>query len=140
MSKKIIVIGSGFGGLAVATRLAARGHQVEMFEKRDKLGGRGYLYEINGFKFDGGPTVITAPWLFDEIWAAAGKNREDYFQLTRIDPYYRIFDHTGRQFNYNGDHEYILSQIEQWNCTTTPTRGATGRMGGIGGGSIITWA
>ena len=115
MSKKIIVIGSGFGGLAVATRLAARGHQVEIFEKRDKLGGRGYLYEINGFKFDGGPTVITAPWLFDEIWAAAGKNREDYFQLTRIDPYYRIFDHTGRQFNYNGDHEYILSQIEQWN-------------------------
>ncbi len=115
MSKKIIVIGSGFGGLAVATRLAARGHQVEMFEKRDKLGGRGYLYEINGFKFDGGPTVITAPWLFDEIWAAAGKNREDYFQLTKVDPFYRIFDHTGRQFNYNGDHEYILSQIEQWN-------------------------
>jgi phytoene desaturase len=115
MSKKIIVIGSGFGGLAVATRLAARGHQVEMFEKRDKLGGRGYLYEIDGFKFDGGPTVITAPWLFDEIWAAAGKNREDYFQLTKIDPFYRIFDHTGRQFNYNGDHEYILSQIEQWN-------------------------
>ncbi|MCB0122988.1 MAG: NAD(P)-binding protein, partial [Caldilineaceae bacterium] len=68
MSKKVIVIGSGFGGLNVATRLAARGYQVELFEKRDKLGGRAYVYEINGFKFDGGPTVITAPWLFDETW------------------------------------------------------------------------
>ena len=67
MSKKIIVIGSGFGGLAVAVRLAARGHQVQLFEKRDKLGGRAYVYEQNGFKFDAGPTVITAPWLFDEV-------------------------------------------------------------------------
>ena len=62
MAKKIIVIGSGFGGLAVATRLAARGHDVELFEKRDKLGGRAYVYKINGFTFDGGPTVITAPF------------------------------------------------------------------------------
>ena len=73
MKKKIIVIGSGFGGLAAAIRLAAKGHQVELFEKRDKLGGRAYVYEVNGFKFDGGPTVITAPFMFDDLFAAAGK-------------------------------------------------------------------
>lgn len=115
MKKKIIVIGSGFGGLGVATRLAAKGHEVELFEKRDKLGGRAYVYDINGFKFDGGPTVITAPFLFDDIWEIAGKQREDYFQLVPCDPFYRIFNHEGRHFNYNGDHDFILDQIEQWN-------------------------
>jgi len=115
MTKKIIVIGSGFGGLGAATRLAAKGYDVELFEKRDKLGGRAYVYEVNGFKFDGGPTVITAPFLFDEIWTAAGRRREDYFQLVPCDPFYRIFDHKGRHFNYNGDHQFILNQIDQWN-------------------------
>jgi len=115
MSKKILVIGSGFGGLAAAVRLAARGYDVELFEKRDKLGGRAYVYEVNGFKFDGGPTVITAPWLFNEIWELTGRKREDYFQLVPCDPFYRIFDHTGRHFNYNGDHQFILDQIDQWN-------------------------
>jgi len=113
--KKINVIGSGFGGLAAAIRLAARGYQVELFEKLDKLGGRAYVYELNGFKFDGGPTVITVPFLFDEIFAAAGKRREDYFTLTPCDPFYRIFNHEGRAFSYNGDEQFILQQIEQWN-------------------------
>ena len=112
---KIIVIGSGFGGLAAAIRLAAKGHDVEVFEKRDKLGGRAYVYEMNGFKFDGGPTVITAPFMFDDLWAAAGKRREDYVEFVPCDPYYRIFDTTGRSFNYNGDEAYILKQIEAWN-------------------------
>lgn len=112
---RIIVIGSGFGGMAAAIRLAAKGHEVEIFEKRDKLGGRAYVYEVNGFKFDGGPTVITAPFMFDDLWHAAGKRREDYFELVPCDPYYRIFDPEGRSFNYNGDESYILSQIEAWN-------------------------
>src|SRR5512140_2928083 len=112
---KIIVIGSGFGGLSAAIRLAARGHRVEIFEKRDKLGGRAYVYEMNGFKFDGGPTVITAPFMFDDLWAAAGKRREDYFQLVPINPFYRVFDPDGRAFSYNGDEAFILSQIDKWN-------------------------
>ncbi len=112
---RITVIGSGFGGLAAAIRLAAKGHDVELFEKRDKLGGRAYVYEIDGFRFDGGPTVITAPFMFDDLWAAAGKRREDYFDLVPCNPYYRIFDHGGRSFDYNGDEDFILSQIERWN-------------------------
>ncbi|XWX05169.1 phytoene desaturase [Aggregatilineales bacterium SYSU G02658] len=112
---KIIVIGSGFGGLGAAIRLAAAGHEVEILEKRDKPGGRAYVYEINGFKFDGGPTVITAPFMFDDLWAAAGKKREDYVQFVPCDPFYRIFDWNGRAFDYNGDEQFILSQIEKWN-------------------------
>lgn len=111
----IIVIGSGFGGLGAAIRLAAKGHDVTIFEKRDKIGGRAYVYDINGFKFDGGPTVLTAPFMFDDLWEAAGKNREDYFQTVPCDPFYRIFDHNKRVFDYNGDEEFILSEIEKWN-------------------------
>ncbi|HSG16223.1 MAG TPA: phytoene desaturase [Anaerolineae bacterium] len=114
MSEKVIVIGTGFGGLGAAARLAARGYQVELFEKRDKAGGRGYLYEIDGFRFDGGPTVITAPFMFDDIFESAGRRRQDYVEFVPCDPFYRIFDYQGRVFNYNDDPEYIYSQIEQW--------------------------
>ena len=112
---RINVIGSGFGGLSVAIRLAAQGHEVEIFEKRDKVGGRAYVYEVNGFKFDGGPTVITAPFMFDDLFEAAGRKREDYFDLVPVDPFYRIFNHEGEHFDYNGDEEFILSQIEKFN-------------------------
>jgi phytoene desaturase len=115
LKQKIVVIGSGFGGLGAAIRLAARGHEVELVEKLDKLGGRAYVFEQNGFKFDGGPTVITAPFLFDELWELAGRKREDYFQLVPCDPFYRIYDHTGRAFNYNGDTQFIHDQIDLWN-------------------------
>ncbi|GAB1420164.1 phytoene desaturase [Anaerolineales bacterium] len=112
---KIIIIGSGFGGLGAAIRLAARGHQVEIYEKRDKPGGRAYVYEVNGFKFDGGPTVITAPFMFDDLWQVAGKRREDYFELVPCDPFYRIYDEKGKKFDYNGDEAFILDQIRQRN-------------------------
>jgi len=115
MKKNIIVIGSGFGGLATASRLLSKGHNVTIFEKRDKPGGRAYVYEIDGFKFDGGPTVITAPFMFDDIYAAAGKKRADYFELVPCDPFYRIFDHEGKPFDYNNDHNFILSEIEKRN-------------------------
>ncbi|MEM7033370.1 MAG: phytoene desaturase [Chloroflexota bacterium] len=115
MTKQVIIIGSGFGGLSAAARLAAQGYHVKIFEHRDKPGGRGYLYEFDGFKFDGGPTVITAPFMFDDIFALAGRRREDYIQFVPCDPFYRIFNHEGRSFDYNGDHEFILSQIGQWN-------------------------
>ena len=114
MSEKIVIIGSGFGGLGAAARLTARGYDVEIFERRDKPGGRGYLYEIDGFKFDGGPTVITAPFMFDDIFELAGRRRQDYVEFVPCDPFYRIFDHQGRVFNYNNDPEFIYEQIEQW--------------------------
>ncbi len=115
MKKKIIVIGSGFGGLGAASRLLSAGHDVTILEKRDKLGGRAYVYEKNGFKFDGGPTVITAPFMFDDIFDAAGKKREDYVEFVPCDPFYRIFDAEGRKFDYNNDHEFTLDEIRKRN-------------------------
>ena len=77
-TQRVIVIGSGFGGLAAAIRLAARGHHVTVLEKRDQPGGRAYVYRQDGFTFDGGPTVITAPWLITELFTLAGRRAEDY--------------------------------------------------------------
>jgi phytoene desaturase len=111
---RTIVIGSGFGGLAAAIRLAARGHEVELFEKRDKLGGRAYVYEKGGFRFDGGPTIITAPFMFDELFSLAGRRREDYIDFVPCDPFYRIFDSRGRYFDYNGDEAFTLGEIERF--------------------------
>ncbi len=113
--KRVIVIGSGFGGLGAACRLAAKGHDVTLYEKRDKLGGRAYQYEINGFKFDGGPTVMTVPDFFNEIFEDAGRRREDYFQLTPLDPFYRIFDQDGRAFNYWRGTDETIEEIRKFN-------------------------
>jgi phytoene desaturase len=101
--KTVVVIGSGFGGLATAIRLQTRGYQVELFEARDKLGGRAYLYEQDGFKFDGGPTVITAPFLIKELFEGAGKDPDDYLKLLPVDPFYRIEFSDGRWFEYGSD-------------------------------------
>jgi phytoene desaturase len=111
--KKIVVIGSGFGGLSAAIRLANQGHEVEIFEKRDKLGGRAYQYELDGFKFDGGPTVITAPYMFDELFEGAGKKRRDYMTLVPLDPFYRIFDLDTSYFDYRHNTQDMLEQIRQ---------------------------
>ncbi|MCC6601790.1 MAG: phytoene desaturase [Anaerolineae bacterium] len=115
MKEKVIVIGSGFGGLGAAARLAAQGYQVDIFEKLDQPGGRAYVFEQDGFKFDAGPTVITAPFMFDDIFGLAGRKREDYVEFVPCDPFYRIFDHNGRHLDYNDNEEFILNQIEQWN-------------------------
>jgi len=113
--EKVIVIGTGFGGLSVAARMAAKGYQVDVFEKLDKPGGRAYATNQDGYTFDSGPTVITVPFLFDEIFELAGRKREDYVDFISIEPFYRIFDHQGHHFEYNADIEYVQQQIDQWN-------------------------
>jgi len=112
--KKIIVIGGGFGGLSAGIRLAAMGHEVHIYEKREKLGGRAYRYEIGGFKFDGGPTVITAPYIFDELFAAAGKKKEDYIDLVPLDTYYRFFHPDGRWLDYSGSIDALSREVEKF--------------------------
>jgi phytoene desaturase len=108
---KIVVIGSGFGGLSAAVRLQAQGHKVTIVEKRDMVGGRAYVYKQDGFVFDGGPTIITAPWLIDEIFAAASKKTADYVKLVKIDPFYNIRWEDGTVFHYNDDRERLLAEI-----------------------------
>ncbi|MEK0431199.1 MAG: hypothetical protein RL139_1003 [Gemmatimonadota bacterium] len=112
---RIIVIGSGFGGLAAAIRLRAQGHDVTVVEQRDKPGGRAYVYTQDGFTFDGGPTIITAPWLIDDVFAAAGRKTADYVSIVPIDPFYQIRFEDGTVFRYNGDREAIIRQIAALN-------------------------
>jgi phytoene desaturase len=111
----IVVIGSGFGGLSAAVRLQAQGHQVTIVEKLDKPGGRAYVFERDGFQFDGGPTIITAPWMIDDIFAAAGKRTSDYVQIVPIDPFYNVRFEDGSVFHYNGEREQVLSEIRRFN-------------------------
>ncbi len=111
----IVVIGSGFGGLTAAIRLQAQGHSVTMLEKRDKAGGRAYVYEQDGFVFDGGPTIITAPWLIHDLFSLCGKKTEDYVTLVPISPFYNIRFQDGSVFHYSGDRENNIRQIREFN-------------------------
>jgi phytoene desaturase len=109
---RVVVIGCGFGGLAAAIRLQQQGHDVTILEKRDKPGGRAYVYVQNGFTFDGGPTIITAPWLIRELFERSGKRAEDYVELVRIDPFYNIRFDDGSVFRYSGNRAEVIEQIK----------------------------
>jgi phytoene desaturase len=106
------VIGSGFGGLAAAIRLQRAGMQTVIYEARDKPGGRAYVYEDKGFKFDGGPTVITAPHCFEELFELCDRKIEDYVKLVPVTPFYRLAWSDGDQFDYVGDTDAMLAQIK----------------------------
>jgi phytoene desaturase len=111
---KAIVIGGGFGGMAAALRLRKRGYDVTLIEKGDQLGGRARVFRRNGYTFDAGPTVITAPFLFDELWGLFGKRREDYVKFVPLDPWYRLQFHDGSTFDYGGSIEQMLQQIREF--------------------------
>ncbi|MBE0644700.1 MAG: phytoene desaturase [Bacteroidetes bacterium] len=112
---RITVIGSGFGGMGSALRLLAAGHDVTVIEKLDKPGGRAYVFEQDGFKFDAGPTVITAPWLIHELFELFGKSSESYVRIVPVHPFYRIYfsDHTS--FEYNNEPGFIEENIRRFN-------------------------
>lgn len=107
-----IVIGSGFGGLAAAIRLLARGYRVTVLEALDQPGGRARVFRRDGFTFDAGPTVITAPYLLEELFALSGREMSDYLELMPVDPFYRVIFNDGSRFDYVGDEERLIAQIE----------------------------
>src|SRR5512145_1006140 len=82
-----IVIGSGFGGLAAAIRLGARGYRVTVLERLDAPGGRAYVFRQDGFTFDAGPTIVTAPFLFEELWTLCGRRMQDDVTLVPMNPF-----------------------------------------------------
>lgn len=108
-----VVIGAGFGGLAAAARLRARGYAVTVVDKLDQPGGRAAVYRRNGYTFDAGPTVVTAPFLFDELFALFGKRREDYVEFREVYPWYRIAFADGTKFDYGGTLEQTLAEIRR---------------------------
>lgn len=114
-SVRAVIVGSGFGGLALAVRLQAAGLQVTLLEKREKIGGRAYQFEDSGYIFDMGPSLITAPHVIDSVFQAAGRRMEDYLELMPLDPYYRIYFHDGTHIDYVGDPDRMKAQMARFN-------------------------
>jgi len=109
-----VIIGSGFGGLAAAVRLAVRGYRVTVLERLDQPGGRARVFRQAGFTFDAGPTVITAPFLFEELWTMCGRRLEDDVDLRPVHPFYRIRFDDGDVFDYSGDPELMRREVRRF--------------------------
>ncbi|HPH70279.1 MAG TPA: phytoene desaturase family protein, partial [Kofleriaceae bacterium] len=112
------VVGSGFGGLAAAIRLATAGTKVTVYETRDKPGGRAYVYQDGAYTFDAGPTVITAPHCIEELFTEAGRKLADYVELLPVAPFYRLIwpdwadpSKPADVFDYDGNGDTMLRQI-----------------------------
>ena len=114
MAKKIIVIGSGFGGIASALRLRAKGYDVTLLEKHPDLGGRARVFKKNNFIYDGGPTVITAPYLLQELFSLFNKKISDYTKIIPLQLWYRFIFEDGTSFDYSGNETSMKNQIENF--------------------------
>jgi len=111
--KSAVVIGAGFGGLALAIRLQAAGIKTTIVEARDKPGGRGYFWEKDGFIFDGGPTVITDPPCLTQLWALTGHDMAQDIELLPVMPFYRLNWPDGTNFDYSNDETGLRKEIEK---------------------------
>ena len=112
-----MIIGSGFGGLAAAVRLGAKGYRVTVLEKLDAPGGRAYVHRQDGFTFDAGPTIVTAPFLFEELWRLAGRRLSDDVTLVPVSPFYRIRFQDGSHFDYSGDPTAMRAEISRFSTS-----------------------
>ncbi len=108
---KAIVAGGGFGGIAAALRLRARGYDVHLIDRCPRLGGRAQVFEREGYRHDAGPTVLTAPHLFEELFGLFGKSFSDYVELLEPDPWYRFYYHDGDTFDYGPTDERTEAEI-----------------------------
>lgn len=114
-AKRAVVIGAGFGGIALAIRLQRAGVQTTLVEKRDKAGGRAYVWHEKGFIFDAGPTVITDPDCLTELFEGTGSELKDYVELMPVDPFYRLCWEDGASFDYNNDQVAMERQMASFN-------------------------
>ena len=110
-----VVIGSGFGGLAAAIRLGARGYRVTVLERLEQPGGRAIVHRQDGFTFDAGPTIVTAPFLLEELWQLAGRRLQDDVRLVPVSPFYRIRFGDGTHFDYTGDRDAMRAEVARVN-------------------------
>ncbi|MCB2197855.1 phytoene desaturase [bacterium] len=121
MPKKTIgIVGSGFGGLTAAIRLQAKGYQTILFEKNEKVGGHASAFTRDGYTFDMGPSLITAPEIIEEIFESAGVRMEDRLDLIRLDPAYRIYFHDGSLIDYTEDPDRMREQLASFNPADGP--------------------
>jgi len=115
-----LVIGSGFGGLAAAVRMCAKGWRVQVLEKLNEPGGRARVMRVEGYTFDAGPTIITVPFLLEELWELAGRKLADDIDLRLLDPFYRIRFDDGDHFDYSGDPERMRNEVLRIDPTAGP--------------------
>lgn len=115
MSKQVAVIGSGFGGLALAIRLQSAGIATTILEARDKPGGRAYFWNKDGHVFDAGPTVITDPEALRELWKLSGDDMSRDVELMPVSPFYRLSWPDGTTFDYSNDDAILKSEIAMLN-------------------------
>ncbi len=113
--KKVIVIGGGIGGIAAAVRANALGYKTTLIERLETLGGRAQVFKKNGYTHDAGPTVLTAPFLFDELFDLLKSKREEQVEFRTLDPWYSYYFHTGENFNYRSNISETLEEIENFN-------------------------
>ena len=118
--RKAVVIGSGFGGLAAAIRMAVKGWQVTVLEKLDAPGGRAYVHRQDGFTFDAGPTIVTAPFMLEELWTLAGRKMADDVDLRPLAPFYRIRFDDGTHFDYSGDADKMRAEVARFSPGDLP--------------------
>ncbi len=114
MAKQIIVIGSGFGGLAASLRLKAKGYKVILLEKHPDLGGRARVFKKGNFIYDGGPTVITAPYLLEELFNLFNKKISNYVKIVPLNLWYRFMFNNGETFDYSGDEKLMEKEINKF--------------------------
>ena len=114
MAKKVVVIGSGFGGLAAALRLRAKGLDITLVEKQPDLGGRARVFKKGSFIYDGGPTVITAPYLFEELFSLFNKKISKYVEIVPLDLWYRFVFSDGQTFDYSGDEKSMEQEVKKF--------------------------
>jgi phytoene desaturase len=112
--QNVVVIGGGFGGLAAAIRMQAAGYPVTLLEKRHQLGGRAGVFQEKGYTFDTGPTIITPPFLIDDIFQTAGRETTDYLELLKVSPKYRLYFADGTKMDYGGFEDNV-PQIQEMN-------------------------
>ena len=116
-----IVIGAGFAGIALAIRLQSAGFSTKLIEKRDKPGGRAYVYQDAGFTFDAGPTVITDPSCLEELFELSGRKLSDYVDLIPVAPFYQLRWEDGFIFDYANDQNDLDRQISA--CSPSDVEG-----------------
>jgi phytoene desaturase len=120
VSKRVIIIGAGPGGLATAMLLAKRGLDVTILEKQPRVGGRTSVIEGEGFRFDLGPTFFLYPQILQEIFQAVGRDMYQEIPMTRLDPQYRLIFGAGGELNATSDVERMVTEIAKLSPQDAP--------------------
>ena len=114
MKQKVIVVGAGPGGLAAALRLAGQGYQVEIYESQSRVGGRMRGFDKDGYAFDTGPSILQMPQLYNDLFASAGLNREDYIAWTRLETYTKLRFWDDSELELTTDPDHLKAQLAEF--------------------------